>query len=66
MHRDQKLTVVIFSVIMLLIANTLFAFGNLSANDVKTLFSGNTVEGGRVEGAKQGVMSLYSEPFINY
>ena len=66
MHRDQNLTVVILSVIMLLITNTSFAFGNLSANDVKSLFSGNTVEGGRVEGAKQGVTSFYSEPFINY
>jgi|GEM_PF-3101980 len=66
MRAHQNFTVVFFSVIMLLTVNASYAFGNLSADEVQSLFSGNTVEGGRVEGAKHGVMSFYSEPFTNY
>ena len=66
MHTHQSFIRIFFSVIILLTVKASYAFGSLSADEVRSLFSGNTVEGGYVQGAKQGVMSFYSEPFINY
>ena len=66
MHTYQAFIKVFFSAIMLLAIKPSYAFGNLSADDIRSLFSGNTVEGGYQEGRKQGVMNFYSEPFINY
>lgn len=51
---------------MLLTTQSLYAVDNLSSDEIRSLFSGNTVDGGRVEGARQGVMSFYSAPFISY
>ena len=66
MRTHQVITRVFFSVFMLLATKSSYASGNLSADEVRSLFSGNTVEGGRVEGRIQGSQSSYSEPFIYY
>ena len=52
--------------IMLLTAQSSYAVDNLSPDEIRSLLSGNTVEGERVEGVKQGVTNFYSEPFISY
>ena len=48
----------------------LLAFGNLSAKEVRTLFSGQTVEGEFREGGMKYVepnmVSTFSEPFVMY
>lgn len=66
MHTHQVFIRVFFSAFMLLATKPSYAFANLSADEVRSLFSGNTVEGGRVEGRSQGMQNFYSEPFINY
>ena len=66
MHTCQLFIRICFIAIMLLTTQSLYAADNLSSDDIRSLFSGNTVEGGRIEGAKQGVMSHYSEPFVSY
>ena len=55
-----------FPILLLFSTVPLYAFDNLSGEDIKSLFSGYTVEGNYLEGAKQGVTNYYSEPFINY
>jgi hypothetical protein len=66
MRTHQVFTRVFFSAFMLLATKSSYASGNFSADEVRSLFSGNTVEGGRVEGRSQGSQSSYSEPFIYY
>jgi len=43
-----------------------YAFDILSMDQVRSLFSGNTVEGDYMEGRSHSVMNFYKEPFINY
>ena len=55
---------------LMIYANPLFAFGTLAAEEVRSLFSGQTVGGERREGSKihsepAGVSTFY-EPFIMY
>ena len=66
MHAHQAFIRVFFSTIMLLATIPSYAFGNLSADEVRSLFSGNTVEGDYLEGQKQSVQNFYLEPFISY
>jgi len=54
------------SVILLLGTKQLYAFDTLSADQIQSQFSGNTVQGEYLQGAKQGVTNYYSEPFTNY
>jgi hypothetical protein len=66
MHTHQGYIRVFFMVIILLATIPSYAFDDLSPDEIRSLFSGNTVEGGYVEGRSQGMSNLYSEPFINY
>jgi len=59
MHTCQLLIRICFIAIMLLTTQSLYAADNLSSDEIRSLFSGNTAEGGRIEGAKQGVMSYF-------
>ena len=51
-------------------AATLSAFGNLSADEVRTLFSGQTVEGefrgGTEKYLEPGGVDVFAEPFVMY
>ena len=66
MHTHQAFIRAFFSAIILLATIPSYASGNLSADEIRSLFSGNTVEGDYVEGRSQGMSSFYSEPFVNY
>ena len=63
----------IFNVVLVLIlcmsGSHLFAFGNMSAEEVRTLFTGNSAEGDRREGARLGsgpsnALENYAEGFV--
>ena len=66
MHIHGSFSRVFFLAIMLLATKSVYGFGNLSADEVRSLFSGNTVEGDYLEGQSHSVMNFYSEPFTNY
>lgn len=52
----KNLINVFFILILCMSGGHLLAFGNMSAEEVRTLFTGNTVEGERREGEKGGLM----------
>ncbi|MGB5541215.1 MAG: hypothetical protein WBO37_14070 [Gammaproteobacteria bacterium] len=66
MHTHQAFIRAVFPAIILLATIPSYASGNLSADEIRSLFSGNTVEGDHEEGRSQGMSSFYSEPFVNY
>ena len=66
MYTRQSITRACFPAIILLATTPLYAISNLTADEVRSLFSGNTVEGDYREGASQGVMNFYLEPFTSY
>ena len=60
---------VIFILVLFMSGGHLFAFGNMSAEEVRTLFAGNTAEGNRREGARIGTgpsnaLENYAEGFV--
>jgi len=66
MHTHQLFIRAFFSATILLATISSYAFDNLSEDEIRSLLSGNTVEGDYVEGRSQGMSNFYSEPFINY
>lgn len=66
MYVRQSITGACIVVMLLLATYPLHAFEKLAADEVRKLFSGNTVEGIYREGVRQGVMNFYTEPFTSY
>jgi hypothetical protein len=66
----MKYLIIVFSIFILCMSGGhLFAFGNMSAEEVRTLFTGNTAEGNRREGARLGsgpsnALENYAEVFV--
>lgn len=62
--------VILFSSLLSIIATPLVALGGLPAEEVRSLFSGQTVEGERSEGADSytgpSALDGFSEPFVMY
>lgn len=56
--------------VLAVFSGPLFAFGNLSAAEVRALFSGQTVDGEFREGSKKHIdpsgVNTFSEPFVMY
>ena len=56
--------------VLAVFSGPLFAFGNLSAEEVRALFSGQTVEGEFREGSKKHIdpsgINTFYEPFVMY
>ena len=70
MKNKSACIVTFFCSFLIIFASPLSAFGNLTAEEVRSLFSGQTVDGERREGSKihsdpDGVSTFY-EPFIMY
>jgi hypothetical protein len=62
---------VFFILVLCMSGSQLLAFGNLSADEVRTLITGNTVEGERRQGVKggqgePGMVDTYAEIFTMY
>jgi len=66
MHTHNTFIRAFFTAIILLATIPSYAFDNLSADEIRSVFSGNTVQGDYLEGRKQGMTNYYSEPFTNY
>lgn len=67
----KNLINVFFMLVLCMSGSYLFAFGNLSAGEVRTLITGNTVEGERRQGVKggqgePGIVDTYAEKFTMY
>ena len=63
-------TIACFCSVLTVFSSSLFAFGNLSAEEVRALFSGQTVEGEFREGSKKHIdpsgINTFYEPFVMY
>ena len=70
MNYKDACTVVCFCCILAAFSSSLFAFGNLSADEVRALFSGKTLEGEFREDSKKHVdpsgVNTFYEPFVMY
>ena len=70
MKYKHACTIACFCSVLTVFSGSLFAFGNLSADEVRALFSGKTVEGEFREGSKKNIdpsgVNTFYEPFVMY